>query len=186
VDAASASGGLLSTVFRPADGPVANVWGKAFESVTQELIDASPWRPPEPYRELIGRKIKDGPNAITDIDAVALNGSTLLLIDCKSFRASGNFWRGEYGAVLSMRRTVEDANKTWESRLAAIKARPEMLQIPNPHDTEIDGFVVMPFVPFVLPGPATSLVSGLFRVSTITELLLRAAFGVEQRGIEEL
>jgi hypothetical protein len=44
---------------------------RLFETSVQDLIDTTHWRPPDALRPLIGRVIRSGRNAVTDIDAVA-------------------------------------------------------------------------------------------------------------------
>jgi hypothetical protein len=46
-----------TTVSRAQEGREANVWGAAFESAVQDMIDQSAWRPPDELRPLIGRVI---------------------------------------------------------------------------------------------------------------------------------
>jgi len=63
-----------------------------FELVVQQFIDDSGsdhWRPPEKIRMLRGNELKHrewpkGRGVITDLDAVATCGGTIVLIDCKS------------------------------------------------------------------------------------------------------
>jgi len=96
----------------------------------------------------------------------------LLLIDCKAFQATDAFMRGEYGAVETMRRKVEQASEAWHDRIGLIRSRPELLGIQLPADYSIEGLVVTPFVPFVRGGPATAAVGELLHVSSISEVFI--------------
>jgi len=66
------------------------VRGKQFELVIQELVDSTPWVPPKTLREMVGRDLRNQRGTKeTDLDAVALKGSTALFIQCKSYVAKG-------------------------------------------------------------------------------------------------
>jgi hypothetical protein len=174
IDLLQASRILDGTIYRAADGPNANVWGSDFESRVQQIIDTSSWRPPDELRSLIGRVIRTGGNAVTDIDAVAMADDTLLLIDTKAFRVSEQLAAGEYSATLTMRERVESASVKWKRIIALVRQDPQMLQVPIPQDLKIDGLVILPFIPYVHLGAATDRVLSLLRASGITELLVAA------------
>jgi len=123
---------------------------------------------------LIGKTVRVGRNAITDLDCIALSGKTLLLISCKAFQVTPAAARGEYAATHMLRRKVEAASVDWHSKLARIRAHPEMLDVRMPCHTSIDGIVVVPFVPYVLPGPATTVVGDLLHGSSIDEVAIAA------------
>jgi len=125
---------------------------------------------------LIKKRIKEQGRTITDIDAVAVRGNTLLLIDCKAFQATDAVVRGEYGAVETMHRKVEEASEAWHHRIQLIRSRPELLGINLPAGYSIEGLVVTPFVPFVRPGPATARIGDLLHVSSISEVLISALY----------
>lgn len=68
---------------------------------------------------------------------------------------------------------TETAVSAWAAKIATIDAHRDVLHAPLPAGTRIVGVVVVPFPPFVLPGPATEPVAdGLLRVSTVHELLV--------------
>jgi len=174
IDLALASASLPDTLRRAQQGTDANLWGVDFEYQVQSLIDDSPWRPPDPFRSLIGKTVRAGRNAITDLDCIALSGKTLLLISCKALQVTPAAARGEYAATHTMRRKIEAASVDWHSKLARIRDHPEMLDVRIPCDTFIEGIVVVPFVPYVLPGSATTVVGDLLHVSSIDELAIAA------------
>jgi hypothetical protein len=179
IDAVQASGALAMTFTRTQGGKTANQWGDDFEVKVRNLIDASPWRPPDIYRSLIGKKVKDGSRVITDLDAVAFVDSTLLFIDCKAYKGSPEFWAGHYGPVESMRKTIESASQAWEDRIKYIRSKPEILGLGALKDVPMEGIVVIPFIPYVLPGTATRRVLNLLHVSGISELL-HVMYGPQQ------
>jgi hypothetical protein len=165
---------MLPEVFHcPADGKQANVWAGAFEDEVQQLIDCTAWRPPDEFRPLIRHNIKIEGRLITDVDAVAYRDGVLLLIDCKSYKVSDRLAAGEYSAVKSQWEKIEAACLSWMDRIATIDANRPALRVPVGPDTTIAGVVVVPFTPFVLPGPATEeILAGLRRASTVGELLM--------------
>lgn len=171
-----------TTVARAQEGSGANIWGAAFESAIQDLIDQSAWRPPSNLTHLIGRMIKKDGQAITDIDAVAFAQDTLILIDAKAFGVSGALARGEYSAILTMRERVEAASAAWRDRIAVIRQDPSLLGVHVPDGTAIDGLVILPFVPYVHPGAATEPVLSLLRASSVSELIAVMMLALSQRA----
>jgi hypothetical protein len=174
IDVASASALLPSSFVRAQQGRDANMWGSSFEVQLQELIDLSPWRPRNEWRPLIRRKLQMEGRVLTDIDAVAEVDGALLLIDAKAFRMPAGLRRGEYGPTESLRKNVETASVSWRDKIEAIRSQPAILPVVVEPSTGIHGLVVTPFVPFVTLGPATELVLGLHRVSSVDELLRSA------------
>jgi hypothetical protein len=172
IDLLRASHLLDGTIFRASEG--ANAWGSAFEVAVQRIIDTTPWRPSDEFRPLIGHVIRRGQDAITDIDAVALTDSTLLLIDAKAFRVSPALAVGEYSATRTMQEKVESASIRWRDIVSLVRSNPQILGVPIPEGVDIDGLVVLPFVPYVPIGPATQPVLKLLRASSIAELMLVA------------
>jgi hypothetical protein len=165
-----------TTVARAQEGSAANIWGAAFESAIQNLIDGSPWRPPADLRPLIGKIVKRNGQAITDIDAVAFAQNTLILIDAKAFKVSAALARGEYSATLTMRERVEAASAAWRDRIALIRQDPSLLGVHIPDGAVIDGLVILPFVPYVHFGAATEPVLSLLRASSFSELIAISRF----------
>ena len=176
IDVLRSSHLIDTTVSRAQDGSEANAWGAAFESAVQDIIDRSAWRPPDELRPIIGRVVRNGRQAITDIDAVAFAGHTLLLIDAKAFRVSDALARGEYSATRSMRERVEAASLAWRQRISVIRQNPALLGVTLPEGTAIDGLVILPFVPYVHFGVATEPVLSLLRASSIGELMTATMF----------
>jgi hypothetical protein len=172
VDLLAASHSLGTTISRSEDGQNANVWASDFEVAVQRLIDGSRWRPPDALRPLIGRVIRSGRNAITDIDAVAVADKTLLLIDAKAYRLTSRVARGEYSATRTLRERIEADSQKWLNVITRLRQSPELLGVPVPGDFRIDGIVVLPFIPYVSIGPATEPVLSLLRASSVSELLV--------------
>lgn len=174
LDLQKATSELLSAHERPSEGTGANRWGKVFEEEVQDMVDSTPWRPGERVRTLIGRRIKrtDG-TTLTDVDAVAFKDGTLILMDAKAYQFKRETRIGGHSATRNMREKVEAAAKDWSDNIAHIRNHPEALQLDGVRVAEIHGLVVLPSVPFVLDGPPTERVLGLFRACTVHELRAR-------------
>lgn len=72
-----------------------------------------------------------------------------------------------------MREKVETAAKDWSDNIQYVRNHPEILHLDGVQIAEIHGLVALPSVPFVLDGPATERVVGLFRACTVHELRAR-------------
>jgi hypothetical protein len=71
-----------------------------------------------------------------------------------------------------MRERVEAASVRWRDVIALIRDNPELLRIPIPDGVDIDGLVVLPFVPYVSIGIEMEPLLSLLRASSFAELLL--------------
>lgn len=160
VDLLGASRRLRETLERPTDGAGVNEFTAEFEAQVQLLIDSTSWRPTGSLRELVGRKLKraDG-SLLTDVDAVAANGNTLVLVSCKSSALSPALARHEYNALREFREKIEQAATTWRRVLSAIHEAPHVLPVEEAQSMDVHGVVVYPIVPYVVdeglrrPGP---------------------------------
>jgi len=171
VDLIYATRVLSYAVPRQADGPDANVWAERFEHDVQAVIDASPWRPPDSLRHLVGKSIKDGGRTITDIDGIAYNDRLVVLVDAKAWITSADLEYGDFRAVRNHRQAAEQAEASWRKKVATIKAKPSVLKVTLPPNVDIRGIVVCPDVPYVLPGPCTQVIfSSMRSVGTLREL----------------
>jgi hypothetical protein len=142
----------------------------------QEIVDSSPWRPADEFRHLIGRMLNAGSESVMAVDAVAMCRDTLILINVNTAQDGKTFMSGGMEAVRSLRTEVEGVSKDWDEVVEEVCAAPAMLDL-KPEAFNIDGVVVMPFVPFVHLGTATRLVEGLRHVASIEELILRVHSG---------
>ena len=149
IDLVGTSHRLFTTLLRPSDGATANVWSKHFEENVRATIDRSDWRPPDPVRSLIGRKITrpDG-NRLTDLDAVGHSEGRLLLISCKSIAHTLPAIRGEFAVTRNIMEKIHRAAGEWESVVRTVHDDPSLLGVKLPSGTVVDGLVVFPSVPF--------------------------------------
>jgi len=142
-----------------------------FEADVQEIVDASPWRPPDRLRPLVGMKVGPAKRPLTDVDGVALVGDKLLLLDAKAHRMPPSLANERPGAMRSQTMTIEREAAAWKGKVSTIRANPGLLRVDLSGITEIDGLVVLPTVPFVTGGPALDPVVGsLLRACAVSEL----------------
>lgn len=138
----------LLTIPGTGGGGLANARGPHFEQFVQEMIDRTAWAPKPPLRQLWQRELRLNGEDITDVDALAVSGSTVLLVSCKSVPYSLEYDRGDYNTVRNVRTLVEDADVAWGKRV-------EMLRKEKRGDNydfsgyELLGVVCTPFVVFV-------------------------------------
>lgn len=89
-------------------GERANVRSQRFENSVQGIIDASPWKPSSPTRQL--RKVlRLNGRTFTDIDAIAENDGTVLIVSCKALFYTAAYDAGDYAAIRNAATVVADA-----------------------------------------------------------------------------
>ena len=127
----------------PSGGPVANLTGKQFEIVVQELIDGSIFAPPAELRKLRGKDLRLNGSVVTDADALLVVGAKLILVSCKRFLTAADYLAGEHAAARSGTDRLNKALDEWRDRIATLSQSP----VGDNYDFssyEIDGFVLMP------------------------------------------
>jgi hypothetical protein len=85
------------------------------------MIDQTAWAPNSPFRELHRRKLRLNDRPITDVDALAVSGSTILLVSCKSIPYTYEYDGGDYGTVRNVRTRIEVADVEWQQRVDKIR-----------------------------------------------------------------
>ena len=160
-----------ATVGRIGGSALALLRGDHFELVVQSLIDQSAFAPPPNIRGLRGRDLRNGNRIVTDVDAFAVDGDVLLLIDAKSFPRLREYELGDYGLLDSRRRHIVKAVAKWETRLADFRLHPQGRNYDFRAYSTILGMVCISG-PFYLPiGEATREVyKGLRSACTYSEL----------------
>jgi hypothetical protein len=149
VDLVGASARFRATLLRVPDGKEVNYYSDQFEKDVQAIIDASPWQPQGEIRKLIRRKIRRGGTPFTDIDAVAHQGNRLILIDCKSIAFTLAAMRGDYNAVLKLKKKVDEYAVKWQEKVGTINTERHLMPIPIAAKMKIGGCIVLPEVPYV-------------------------------------
>lgn len=138
----------LMTIPGTGGGALVNVRGLQFEQHVQEMIDQTAWAPTSSLRELRGRTLRHNKRSITDVDALAVSGSTVLLVSCKSVPYTHDYDRGDYAAVRNVRTYIERADIEWQQRVERLRHEPNGDNY-NFENYEIYGVVCTPFVVFV-------------------------------------
>jgi hypothetical protein len=131
-----------------AGGEHANAWSAHFESVIQDAIDASPWKPSPTVARLRGLPLTVEHKGITDIDAIGERDGRLLLVSCKCVPFSDAWSRGEYGAVINVASKVDQAVGVWADRLDRLRKTPHGDNYDFSAFSEFIGVVVLPSLPW--------------------------------------
>lgn len=152
------------------DGPVANEWGYGFEAEVQEQIDSTAWKPAGVTRGLIGRTLRREGDALTDIDAVAEQDGTLLLVSCKSYAYTDEYDRGDFATTRNTRQKAERAVDDHVVLVEQLRQHPVGDNFDLSRYTRLEGLVVTPFVPFVSLSYLTLDEAGLPLLAAIAEL----------------
>lgn len=173
VDLYGASEGLLRLLGRPESivGAQANYWSEHFEEHLQRMIDTTTWAPPPKIRELHGRTLRIEGEDVTDIDAVGVRGSTLLLVSAKGRAFTDAYDRGTHASI---REALDHALRAHESLLRVLhrlRERPVGDNYDFTAFSTITGVVAYPFLPFVPAGSGTAeVLPGLPAVVSSAEL----------------
>lgn len=128
-------------------GRLANLTGEHFELFVQKLIDASVLAPPKVLRDLRGKVLRLGGNAVTDVDAILVSGTTIFLISCKRFLTPVDYLAGENKAFKNGMDRVDKALDQWRDRVQTLR---NSLKGDNYDFTgyTIEGFVLLPELVF--------------------------------------
>lgn len=170
VDLIAASRRASTMVYPNRQGALANVRSAHFELRVQAAIDSSRYAPPSDIGLLRGRTLRRHGQNITDLDAIARVGDSLLLISCKSIIYSPEYDVGEYRSVRNAAERVALGVKKWRDILTALGE--------NPVGDNFDlsgwnflGVVCTPNVVWTQVGPCTNFVlSGLRAAVSLAEL----------------
>lgn len=130
--------------------------GEHFELAVQEVIDTTRWRPAGPLRELRGRELVVEGTALTDIDAIACDGTRLLIVSCKSVQRTAAYERGEFNAIRNAEVVVDEAVRYWNGIAATLRASPVGGNFDLSAYSELIPVVVTPWPVWVGRGPALS------------------------------
>jgi hypothetical protein len=105
---------LMESLEFPSDtGEIANARGKHFETMVQNRIDQTPWRPEEDLRKYTGRTIQSEGHDVTNLDALAHYRDCLLLVSCKSKIYSARYDAGVFNVVRNHASAIEEAVEEW-------------------------------------------------------------------------
>lgn len=185
VDVRSASLWLdrLLTVDKDSPSGLVNARAAHFEELVQHEIDSTPAVPPGVLRELRGRELRRDGTPITDIDALAVLGDTLLLVSCKSIVRSPELDAGVYARVRNVRTDLERYDAYWQGRMAFLRTNPKGDNY-DLRPYRIAGVVCTPAVEFTHAEQSRPILGDLTAVTSFQELLefLRGSDGTAGAG----
>ncbi len=157
--------------FEPKGGVLGKERGGEFERSVQALIDGSACAPPPEVRALVGRDVYEDGRQVTDIDAIAVKGRTLVLISCKSREYSAAMNRGEAKEMEAVRKLASEALAKYEELKGLLETQPASFEGVDLSRFAMAAVVCLPFVPYLPLGRETEFASGTLRsVVSIDEL----------------
>jgi hypothetical protein len=158
-------------VFKASGDAEGNFRGHHFEQAVQRIIDQTPWKPPPSLQSLVGFKLRDQNKDFSDLDAVGLKGSELLLVSCKSRISSDAYEQGDRKAIFGIAELIEKAIEKWREVVRFVQRKPDCLKAYDLSGLNIIGVVCVPFVPYLAIGDCTKFEApGLRAVVSIGEL----------------
>jgi hypothetical protein len=104
-------------------------------------------------RQLRGKALKISNESVTDVDAIAVSGTTILLISCKSIPHTPELDAGIYDRVRNVRTHLEKSDKEWLERLATFRSSPRGANF-DFSGYEIVGVVCVPHIEFTFADQA--------------------------------
>jgi len=176
IDAFAATAQLNNLIYFPKrDGELGNLRGQHFEDAVQKIIDASPWCPPQfirGFRRIPLRHVSQGKRALTDIDAIGVKEDKLLIVSCKSIPYTEDYDAGEFEAIRSAFRTIEDAIRWWKKIRNFLEGNMKGANYDFSGYRQIIAVVCTPHVFYVPIGEATQfVVPGLRAAVSYRELM---------------
>ncbi|MBB6187934.1 hypothetical protein [Rhodanobacter sp. MP7CTX1] len=138
-------------------GAAANARATQFEWRVQSAIDNSSWRPDTPLRDLRGRPLRRAGKAVTDIDALGVRGTSLLLVSCKSTLYSPQYDTDDHAVVRNRADLLSRAIAEWDQKVASFRSHPLGDNFDFSPFKEIWGVVCTPMPVFAPTEPRTSM-----------------------------
>jgi len=145
LDLSAASNGLLHRVELERSPHTGNQRAELFELECQALIDGSPWSPAASIRDLRGRNLRRDAKTLTDVDAIGVKGTTLMLVSCKSVIYDRAYDRGAFQVVRNAQSTVDAAVEAWRNVVDDFCAKRRGDNFDFSSFEEIIGVVCTPF-----------------------------------------
>lgn len=173
IDMWSASNAFLTSYQHPREqGPVANGRALRFEDEVQAAIDATPATPNDALRSVRQKQLKrSNGTPITDIDALAVKGDTLIAVSCKSIIYTSEYDKGDYNMIRNGETTVVNALNYWNDVIAELNQQPTGQNFDLSKFKQIKGVVCTPFVLYTSNLAALSeTMPGLRSVCSVDEL----------------
>lgn len=138
-------------------GAIANSRATQFELRIQSAIDQSPWRPEVHFRSLRGRPLRRAGKTLTDIDALGVQGKSLLLVSCKSTLYSPEYDAGDYAVVRNRADLLSRSITEWNQKVESFRSDPVGDNFDFSSFERILGVVCTPMPVFALVEPPSSM-----------------------------
>jgi len=138
-------------------GAAANARATLFELRVQSVIDNSTWRPETPLRSLRGRPLRRAGKALTDVDALGVRGTSLLLVSCKSTLYSPEYDAGDHAVVRNRADLLSRAIAEWDQKVASFRSHPIGDNFDFSPFKDVWGVVCTPMPVFAPAEPLTSM-----------------------------
>jgi hypothetical protein len=104
-------------------GTLPNEVAEEFELAVQQVIDGTRFAPERHIRQLRGRHLRIDGQQITDVDAILVEGDTILLLSCKRIELRIDYDAGDYRHVRNSASAVDRAIAEWGAKIAIINTR---------------------------------------------------------------
>ena len=151
-------------------GEIANIRADAFERATQQVIDATQWRPTDRVASYRGRHLRLEGERIGEIDAIAERDGTALLVSCKSRVYTAAYDMGRHNVVRNTAEYISRAVVDWEAFVGKLRRNPAGDNYDLSVFEELRGVVVTPTVFYVAVDIAEKeALSGLRYYSSLGE-----------------
>lgn len=148
IDITGASQALLHRIEIGRSPLLGNLRAREFELQCQDLIDGTTWSPPPELRALRGRTLRTGGGALTDIDAIGVKESLLLVVSCKSVIYDRDYDQGDFRVIRNTQATVDQAVIEWVAIVEELRRQPRGENFDFSQFDEIVGVVCTPFAPY--------------------------------------
>jgi hypothetical protein len=172
LDFAAAWEGILSSFSRlHSAGAAANARAATFERTTQAHIDLSNWAPLPKWLDYRGRTLRIAGHDLTDVDAIGVDGNTILLVSCKSIVYSPQYDVGDFRIVRNVATVVNEAVAYWQGIVRLLRENRRGDNFDFTTFENILGVVCTPFVVFTADESALrEIADGLRAAVSLDEL----------------
>ena len=114
----------VAAQYPASQGDVANYRSGDFERQVQDAINRSLWKPNPDLEQYRGRHLRVAGRPFSEIDALGVRDSTLLLVSCKSVILGPDYPMGDFKSMRNYASMVEAAIQKWKEVIDTIqKAR---------------------------------------------------------------
>lgn len=152
-------------------GPVVKAVADNFELAVQSVVDATSFAPPNATRALRGRQLKLNGQFITDIDAMLVDGNTLLVVSCKRIELGRAYDSGDHARIRAAEDRVTRALDEWGQKTSTLQKNRVGSNYDLSSFDDIVGIVITPELVFTNDERAAEVVQlPTFRVRRLTTI----------------